>query len=309
MTTHLRLIRPVGALAKYPSQLYASNFCCQFSNGRYIAQGSLLLRRDFSNTFGRRNEHSTDNKGASNSSEKGKTTQGAVEEAEKKRIEAQDASLKEILDNAAAEKKMIEEEALKVAEEKARQDAKESAEKLALESQRQPMFSTTASALESSAKVSHHQEDATASDAGTNFSSSNRETVGQLRKDSTSATAPQREPSSGTPGRSSGAKETSSNLNGGEDPLEHFKSRLLPYKKSLESSTEYIRSALPENLRQLSKSVKRKDYRDTIAQLSEHLNNFTGYTAINDLKHKVMTYGMPSCGSLIAPGISYPELQ
>ncbi|KAK3829040.1 MAG: Mdm33 family-domain-containing protein, partial [Benniella sp.] len=147
------------------------------------------------------------------------------------------------------------------------------------------MFSTPTSTFESSVKVPA-QEDATTSDAGSNFSSGDKETVGQLRKDTTSTAAPQREPSSGTPGHIGGAKETSSNLDGGEDPLEHFKSRLLPYKKSLESSTEYIRSSLPENLRQLSESVKRKDYHDTIAQLSEHLNNFTGYTAINDLKHK-----------------------
>ncbi|KAK3845898.1 MAG: mitochondrial distribution and morphology family 33, partial [Linnemannia gamsii] len=65
----------------------------------------------------------------------------------------------------------------------------------------------------------------------------------------------------------------------------------MPYKQSLTSSTEHLRSNVFDGLRSLSESIKRKDYKETIAQLSEHLNSFTGYNAINDLKHKVTSHG------------------
>ncbi|KAF9941408.1 sensitivity to high expression protein she9, partial [Modicella reniformis] len=269
MASRLRLIRPAGSLARQHLQpLYTPNIYYQLFHCRSDIQGALLLRRNFSGTVVRNNEHSDpsgNNKGTRNPSGKDKSTQEAVEDdvqkklaedVERRRIEAQDAALKEILESAAAEKRRTEKEALKSTE-RARDAAKEVAEKQAWEKLQQPVSTTTASAFESASEIPLRQD--------TIPSSANVEAVPTL-KDAENTSQLHKE------GASSAAFEQESS-------------------KSLESSSEYIRSALPKNLRQLSESVKRKDYHDTIAQLSKHLNNFTGYNSINDLKHKVMTHG------------------
>ncbi|KAG0244607.1 Mdm33 family-domain-containing protein [Mortierella sp. GBAus27b] len=291
MAVHLRLARPAGTLARFPLAIHTLYSSSQPSIGLNAAKGSLLLRRDFSGTLARKDKGSSA-PGGSNGDKPSREGIAAVgddaqrklaEDAERKRIEAQDAALKEILDNAAAEKRKIEEEALQFAEEKARQAAKETIETRNLGNLQQQTPTTPAQAFESSVGIPPSQRDAISSTGSrTSFSSKDQETADRLLKES----APLDESSSATSGYASRAGSGV-----GEDPLEQFRSRLLPYKRSLESSTEYIRSALPENLRQLSESVRRKDYRDTVAQLAEHLNNFTGYSSINELKHKVTTYG------------------
>ncbi|KAG0073554.1 sensitivity to high expression protein she9 [Podila epicladia] len=232
-----------------------------------------------------------------------------AETAERQRLEAQDAALKEILDTAAAEKKKLEEEMARAAEakarevaaakeaaertaravEEARQKAKQEADRLAKEKARQE--SLRAKEAEQAAGSSRLSP----SKAGNNeikdsikkATSPKLQTNDQIKNSGAAANSQASDSSESRSGSTTSSQPGLAN----EDALEPFKSRLLPYKRSLESSTEYLRSILPDNLRQLSESVKRKDYRDTIVQLSEHLNNFTGYTSINELKHKVITHG------------------
>ncbi|KAG0365770.1 sensitivity to high expression protein she9 [Gamsiella multidivaricata] len=229
-----------------------------------------------------------------------------AEEAERKRVEAQDAALKEILNSAAAEKKKIEEEALKVAKEKAERAAKEAAEKLAREQrqqqqqqqrqqqqQQQLAKSSIADSTAEATKATQPRQGSTiVSAAASDATSPSKDAKEKDQSRKTAETSlGSKDPSTASGQHGEVVKQSSTQSGLAEDPLEPFKARLLPYKKSIESSTEYIRSSIPDSLRQLSESVKRKDYRDTIAQLSEHLNNFTGYNAINDLKHKVIAHG------------------
>ncbi|KAG0025703.1 sensitivity to high expression protein she9 [Podila clonocystis] len=234
----------------------------------------------------------------------------AAEAAERQRVEAQDAALKEILDNAAAEKMKLEEEMAKAAEAKAREvaAAKEAAERAAraVEEARQRAKQEADKLAQEKALQESLRSKEVKQAAGSNIvnpsKASNNEIKDGINKTSASPELQANEQAKNS-AASAGAQASASSgsLSGStnftqpdlvsEDPLEPFKSRLLPYKRSLESSTEYLRSVLPDNLRQLSESVKRKDYKDTIAQLSEHLNNFTGYNAINDLKYKVITHG------------------
>ncbi|KAG0341594.1 sensitivity to high expression protein she9 [Podila humilis] len=265
----------------------------------------------------------------------------AAEAAERKRVEAQDAALKEILDSAAAEKKKLEEEMVRAAEAKAREiaaakeaaeraakaveeaqrKAKMEAERLAQEKVRQEKSRVSVSQSSSSSSTpspssfpSSTQNRMSNDGIGTNddvakagSTSASLSSEAQLEKKAkdTAATAAAATAAAAGPTAATNTNSRSSvnsqNQAGStaalqsegayDETLEPFKARLLPYKRSLESSTEYLRSVLPDNLRQLSESVKRKDYKDTIAQLSEHLNNFTGYNSINDLKHKVITHG------------------
>lgn len=235
-----------------------------------------------------------------------------AETAERQRVEAQDAALKEILDSAAAEKQKLEEEMARAAEAKAREvaAAKEAAERAsrAVEEARQKARQEADRMAQEKARRESLRAKEVKPMSESNSSTPNKAGNNEI-KDSvkTSTTTPgiqgndqirtlgaaeNAQPSSPDQTQSGSTKSTQPGIEN-EDPLEPFKSRLLPYKRSLESSTEYLRSVLPDNLRQLSESVKRKDYRDTIAQLSEHLNNFTGYNAINDLKYKVITHGKP----------------
>ncbi|KAG0037009.1 sensitivity to high expression protein she9 [Podila clonocystis] len=234
----------------------------------------------------------------------------AAEAAERQRVEAQDAALKEILDNAAAEKMKLEEEMAKAAEAKAREvaAAKEAAERAARaveEARQKAKQEADKLAQEKALQESLRSKEAKQA-AGSNIATPSKATNSEI-KDGINKTSALPELQGNDQARNSAASAnaqasaSSGSLSGStkfaqpdlanEDPLEPFKSRLLPYKRSLESSTEYLRSVLPDNLRQLSESVKRKDYKDTIAQLSEHLNSFTGYNAINDLKYKVITHG------------------
>ncbi|KAF9323975.1 sensitivity to high expression protein she9 [Podila minutissima] len=232
-----------------------------------------------------------------------------AEAAERQRIEAQDAALKEILDSAAAEKKKLEEEMARAAEAKAREvaAAKEAAERAAraVEEARQKAKQEADRLAQEKARQeslrAKKAEQAAGSNSATQSKASNNEIKDNIKK----ATSPELQANdqirnsgaaanaqaSASPGRQSGSTASSQTGLANEDPLEPFKSRLLPYKRTLDSSTEYLRSVLPDNLRQLTESVKRKDYKDTVAQLSEHLNNFTGYNSINDLKYKVITHG------------------
>ncbi|KAI1321772.1 sensitivity to high expression protein she9 [Mortierella claussenii] len=310
MSAHFRLIRPTGSLTVGQAPLLCpSSLRTQLFNSRSGPPVNLLLaRREFSVSFSGRS--SEDNRPktlagkdkASRETVEETTQRKLAEDTERKRVAAQDAALKEILDSAAAEKKKLEEEAIKVAREKERQAAesaaaaraKEAAEKEAAEKLR--WAQSTPKTVESKPSIEHCREDVVSPQGLTGSSSATKASQDSspsrdpkamassiIHQDATLSTKQQESNSKGTVPLPSSVS--------GEDPLKPLKARLLPYKKSIESSTEYIRAALPDSLRQLSESVKRKDYRDTIAQLSEHLNNFTGYNSINELKSKVITHG------------------
>ncbi|KAG0321172.1 sensitivity to high expression protein she9 [Dissophora globulifera] len=279
MATPSCLIRPAGSLAKSHPLLYRLNNGLSITSGPV---GALWARRGFSGTVNVGKDKTVQ------AAAEGDVHQQLVQEAEKKRIEAQDAALKEILDNAAAEKRKLEERTIvKAAEERARLAAKEEAEKQAAERlQRQQEQQQQSLRPTQTTPLGHVDSTAPKSTANnTSLSSTSTNSQQDNKAGSTSSSSGQ-DTSIGSSIDGTGAKNTL-----GEQPTDLFKARLLPYKKSLESSTEYIRSALPDTLRQLSESVKRKDYRDTITQLSEHLNAFTGYNAVNDLKQKVITHG------------------
>ncbi|KAI9236807.1 MAG: Mdm33 family-domain-containing protein [Podila humilis] len=276
-----------------------------------LRMDALSITRSFSGTALRH----TNSSGVNRNNGPGLTEEEAkkklvAETAERQRVEAQDAALKEILDNAAAEKKKLEEEMARAAEAKAREvaAAKEAAERAAraVEEARQKAKLEADRLAQEKARQERLRAKEVKPASESNSSTSNKAGNNEI-KDSvkTSTTTPGLQGNDQTrnlgaaanaqayspdQSQSGSTKSTQPGIEN-EDPLEPFKSRLLPYKRSLESSTEYLRSILPDNLRQLSESVKRKDYRDTIAQLSGHLNNFTGYNAINDLKYKVITHG------------------
>ncbi|KAF9951554.1 sensitivity to high expression protein she9 [Mortierella alpina] len=342
MASHLRLIRPAGTLAKGHSTLLSSSNLPTLSsvpNGCTVTlqrpvKAIFLAKRAFSTSLATKSNNSN-NSGSKDATEKTKAAavsasevaeeeakKKVVAEAEKKRIEAQDAALKEILESAAAEKRKLEQEAIKVAEEKARKAAAleaeaaararaakakaeaEAAAKAKQDAERQEAAATDKSSqqelLQKQPYKQHqhqpswsHSQAPGSSNAASNSmaasSSSQSSAADSSRAGSRmSASAASQHAPSTTNGQ---AKEAGSQSSLADDPLEPFKAKLLPYKRSLESSTEYIRSALPDSLRQLSESVKRKDYHDTIALLAGHLNTFTGYNAINELKHKVITHG------------------
>ncbi|KAF9180916.1 sensitivity to high expression protein she9 [Haplosporangium sp. Z 767] len=314
MSSSIRLVRPTSSLARNHFHLLDSRTTLSGS------VGTLLAGRTFSSTFIRNNSQSSggESKGAI---DRGKVEiehaeeeikKKAAEEAERKRLEAQDAALKEILDSAAAEKKKIEEEAIKIAKEKAQKAAKEAAEaaeaeaartrvKARLEAERQAAeklkqqqtsAKTTGQVSGSNSLVTSPKDTlASKSDIGSASASKSMEEKVRLGNSGVIASVAEKSSSAGSEEHWTKVNEPSIHPGLGDDPLEPFKARLLPYKRSLESSTEYLRSSLPESFRQLSESVKRKDYKSTIAQLSEHLNNFTGYNSINELKHKVITHG------------------
>ncbi|KAF9138458.1 sensitivity to high expression protein she9 [Mortierella sp. GBA39] len=329
MASPFRLIRPAGTLARTqgssflgPSSILHSS---SFSNGRSVTfTSSFEAKRAFSGSAFR-NDSNNSNNGNNSSNSKDivnkSHAQLAEEEsarklaaaAERKRLEAQDAALKEILDSAAAEKKKLEEEARNIAEEKARQAAKEAAEaeaarlaKVKADAQAKEAAGRAAAAAEKrSAEQRLQAERAQAARAQAESvaaqSSASRESIAgskEAGKEASSAklsasssagalngSASQKGESVTTVSESTSASELK------DDPLEQLKSRLLPYKQSLSSSSDQLRSNVSAGLRDLSDSIKRKDYKETIAQLSEHLNNFTGYNSINELKHKVTTHG------------------
>ncbi|KAF9550700.1 sensitivity to high expression protein she9 [Mortierella hygrophila] len=329
MASPFRLIRPTGTLARTqgssflgPSSILHSS---SFSNGRSVTfTSSFEAKRAFSGSAFRNDGNNSNNgNNSSNSKDTVNKSQAQLAEeesartlaaaAERKRLEAQDAALKEILDSAAAEKKKLEEEARNIAEEKARQAAKEAAEaeaarlaKVKADAQANEAAGRAAAAAEKrSAEQRLQAEQAQAARAQVDSvaaqSSASRESIvgsKDVGKEASSAklsassvagalngSAPQKGESVTTVSESTSASEPK------DDPLEQLKSRLLPYKQSLSSSSDQLRSNVSAGLRDLSDSIKRKDYKETIAQLSEHLNNFTGYNSINELKHKVTTHG------------------
>ncbi|KAF9358660.1 sensitivity to high expression protein she9 [Mortierella sp. AD094] len=323
MATHLRLIRSAGSLARNQSHLPNPSLYTlhsHISNGHFAASGpigSTLINRGFSGTVIKRSDRPTDDsKGLKDTPGNNDTVQNATEnealnkasqEAERKRIEAQDAVLKEILDSAAAEKRQIEQEMAKVAEEKARLAAKkaaeeearlaakEAAEKQALEKLQRSKSTTIANAASETTSASNLPGEVTKASnlkAGTTTASDVSKNNSQLLGSEASSTLNTSQSSvTSTAQSKNGPKEKSSQAALDEDSTDPFTSKLLPYKKSIGASTEYIRSAIPDSLRQLTESVKRKDYRETITQLAEHLNSITGYNAINDLKYKVIAHG------------------
>lgn len=331
MASPFRLIRPTGTLARTqgssllgPSSIYHSSLhTSSSSNGRSVAFASFEAKRAFSGSTFRNNSNSNGNspnhkdianKGQVQLAEEESGKKLAVE-AERKRLEAQDAALKEILDSAAAEKKKLEEEARKIAEEKARQVAKEAAEAeaarlakakadiLAKEAAERAAAAAEKRSVEQRLQAERAQTARAQAESAVAQSSVSRESIAGSKnigkeassaKLSASSSSTSLNTSASLMGESgtiaSEAASTSvSDLKG--DPLEQLKLRLLPYQQTLSSSSDYLRSNVSNSLRDLSNSIKKKDYKETIAQLSEHLNNFTGYNAINDLKHKVTTHG------------------
>ncbi|KAG9069154.1 sensitivity to high expression protein she9 [Linnemannia hyalina] len=328
MASPFRLIRPAGTLARTqgssflgPSSILHSS---SFSNGRSVTfTSSFEAKRAFSGSAFRNGSNNSNNgNNSSNSKDIVNKSQAQLTEeesartlaaaAERKRLEAQDVALKEILDSAAAEKKKLEEEARNIAEEKARQAAKEAAEaeaarlaKVKADAQANEAGRAAAAAEKQSAEQRLQAERAQAARAQADSvaaqSSASRESIvgsKDVGKEASSAklsassiagalngSATQKGESVTTVSESTSASELK------DDPLEQLKSRLLPYKQSLSSSSDQLRSNVSAGLRDLSDSIKRKDYKETIAQLSEHLNNFTGYNSINELKHKVTTHG------------------
>lgn len=331
MATSVRLIRPVSSLAwqsnRHPlPALHHSLPATLLPIRRTFASTAII--KDKSNDNGIANN--TNSIEGSNNTIKAKDTLSPVETesaeaaaaAERQRVIAQDATLKEILENAAAEKKKLEEELMRkqrlaAEQEQKRQaaikEAAEAAQKAAAEAaaranaaaeaeKKQLQQKATKPSLESkqgpavgkSVSESTLGSGTAAERLQQSLASSFKDSAKNATAAATSSTPPASSPANasavGTPTEHSyqSAQRDNEFI---EDPLEPFKARLLPYKKSLASSTEYIRSSLPDSLRQLQESVKRKDYRDLISQLSEHLNNFTGYTSINDLKFKVIDHG------------------
>ncbi|KAG0288794.1 sensitivity to high expression protein she9 [Linnemannia gamsii] len=331
MASPFRLIRPTGTLARTrgssflgPSSLYHSSLqTSSFSNGRSVAFASFEARRAFSGSTFRNNNNSNGNspnpKDIANKNQAQLAEEESAKklsaEAERKRLEVQDATLKEILDSAAAEKKKLEEETRKIAEEKARQVAKEAAEaeaarlaKTKADAQAKEAAKRAAAAAEKRSveqRLQAEQAQATPaqSESAVAQSSASREIIAgsknidkeassaKLSASSSSSSLNASAPQKGESGTVSSDAASTSMSDLKDDPLEQLKSRLLPYKQSLSSSSDYLRSNISNSLRDLSDSIKRKDYKETIAQLSGHLNNFTGYNAINDLKHKVTTHG------------------
>ncbi|KAK5821925.1 Mdm33 family-domain-containing protein [Linnemannia elongata] len=338
MASPFRLIRPAGTLARTqgssllgPSSIhYSSLNSSSFSNGRSVTfTSSFEARRAFSGSAFRSNSNNSNNSNSgnnlSNSKDINNKNQAGVAEeesakklaaeVERKRLEAQDAALKEILDSAAAEKKKLEEEARKIAEEKARRAAKEAAEaeaarlaKAKADAQAKEAAERAAAAAEKrSVEQSLQAEPAQAARTQTESvaaqSSASRESIAGSKdivknassaKLSTSSNAGTLDGSASQKGESVTTASESASTSASElkdDPLEQLRSKLLPYKQSLSSSSDHLRSNVSASLKDLSDSIKRKDYKETIAQLSEHLNNFTGYTSINELKHKVTTHG------------------
>ncbi|KAF9110259.1 sensitivity to high expression protein she9 [Mortierella sp. AM989] len=276
--------------------------------------GTVLTNRGFSGTISKFNDNSAGNsKGSKNSASNGEAIQKATEDealkkaaedAERKRVEAQDAVLKEILESAAAEKRQLEEEAAKVAEQKARlaakkaaeeearRAAKEASEKQALEMLQKSKSSNAASNVPEITSASVPRGEATKSlNSTVESSTSSKVTAASNQLHGSEASFTLNSSAADTTQPKSDTKEKSMQSELGETPGEPFASKLLPYKKSIDSSTEYIRSVLPDSLRQLTESVKRKDYQGTISQLAEHLNKITGYNSINELKHKVIAHG------------------
>ncbi|KAG0278400.1 sensitivity to high expression protein she9 [Linnemannia exigua] len=324
MASPFRLIRPAaGTLARNQgshlgtTSIYSSLHTYSFSNGRSVAFTSFVAKRAFSISAFRSNSNSNNSNSSSPKDIVNKSQAHLVEEesakklaaeAERKRVEAQDAALKEILESAAAEKKKLEEEALRIAEEKARRVAKEAAE---VEAARLAKAKADAQAREASERAARAEEKRTAermqaaarlkAESIVSSPASQESIAGSkiLDKEPSTAKLSASIVTNDTASHSSQGAESGSMANGvatsssdlKDDPLEQLKSRLMPYRHSLTSSTEHLRSNIFESLRDLSESIKRKDYRETIAQLSEHLNNFTGYNSINDLKHKVTTHG------------------
>ncbi|KAF9992493.1 sensitivity to high expression protein she9 [Entomortierella chlamydospora] len=333
MATHLRLIRSTGSLARIQSHLPNTSLYTlrsHISYGRLVSYGpigSTLINRGFSGTFAKRSNHPTDDsKGLKDTPGKNdaaqKTTEEealnkASEEAERKRIEAQDAALKEILDSAAAEKRQIEQEMARVAEEKARQAAKRAAEEEARQAAKKAAEEEARRAAKESAEkqaklqrskstnISNAESEATSASnspgkvtkasnlkTGTTTASDVSKNNSQLLGSEASSTLNASQSSAaGATQSKNDSKEKASQAAPDESSAEPFTSKLLPYKRSIGASTEYIRSAIPDSIRQLTESVKRKDYRETISQLAEHLNSITGYNAINELKHKVIAHG------------------
>ncbi|KAF9430081.1 sensitivity to high expression protein she9 [Entomortierella beljakovae] len=300
MATNLRLIRSAGSLTRIQFNARQTSFL-NISHDS-LNSGTANVNRHFSSTISKLNKDGTnDGKKPDGSAEKSEAVQQAsedstlkraTEEVERKRIEARDLALKEILDSAAAEKKQLEEEtkaaqekirlaAAKEAEEKARLAAIETAKKEAQEKTRQEKIreSKPISALGEGEVMNSKAEVNVASNNPPNTNKS----LGLESSPSSHSNTDETHQRSGV--NQTSASEVS------DDPLEPLKSKLLPYYKSIDNSAEYIRTTLPGNLRQLSESVKKKDYRETVAQLAEHLNGITGYNAINELKEKVISHG------------------
>lgn len=334
MASPFRLIRPAGTLARNqgssflgPSSLYHSLHSSSFSNGRAVTfKSSFEAKRAFSGSAFR-SDTNNNNSGNSSSNPKDIANKSQAQlaeeesakklaaEAERKRLEAQDAALKEILDSAAAEKKKLEEEARKIAEEKARQAAKEAAEaeaarlaKAKADAQAKEAAERAAAAADKRSadqrlQAERAQTARTQTESVATQSSASRESIAgskDLGKEASSAKLSTNSSAGALDGTASqkGESVTTASESAStsayelkDDPLEQLRSRLLPYKQSLSSSSDHLRSNVSASLRDLSDSIKRKDYRETIAQLSEHLNNFTGYNSINELKHKVTTHG------------------
>ncbi|KAF9928667.1 sensitivity to high expression protein she9 [Linnemannia zychae] len=337
MASPFCLIRPAGAFSRNQGSILASTslhsslqHAVSFSNGRSVA---FEAKRVFSNSALRKNIG--DGKSQAQIGEE-EASKKLAEEAERKRLQAQDAALKEILENAAAEKKKLEEEARKIAEEKARQAAKEAAEaeaarlakakaeaqareaaeRAAAEAAKQAAEKQAASerlqlerAQAARSKVESPATNSTSGESITGTNSFGKEIGSAARLSASSnsnSTKSTPDSAKGQPGTI--ASEASSGFK--DDPLEQLKSRLLPYTNSLVSSTDNLRSNVSAGLRDLCDSIKRKDYKETVAQLSEHLNNFTGYNAINDLKHKVTTHGTQldaARGSLVKAKQAYED--
>lgn len=335
MASPFRLIRPAGTLARTqgssllgPSSIYHSSLLSSScSNGRSVTfTSSFEAKRAFSGSAFR-NDSNNSNSGNSSSNSKDiahksqaqlteeESAKKLAAEAERKRLEAQDAALKEILDSAAAEKKKLEEEARKIAEEKARQAAKEAAEaeaarlaKAKADAQaKEAAERAAATADKRSAEQRLQAERAQTARAQAESvaaqSPASRESIAgskDLGKEASSAklsvsssagalNGPASQKGESVTAVSESASTSAFELK--DDPLEQLRSRLLPYKQSLSSSSDHLRSNVSASLRDLSDSIKRKDYKETIAQLSEHLNSVTGYNSINELKHKVTSHG------------------
>ncbi|GJJ70242.1 sensitive to high expression protein 9, mitochondrial [Entomortierella parvispora] len=332
MATSVRLIRPASSLAKqsnrHPhSALHHSLPATLLSVRRTFATTVISKDRGSDNSVSSNNIGNSDNNavkktGGDVDSIKAKSsitstteTESAEAAAERQRVIAQDATLKEILESAATEKKKLQEELMRkqrlaLEQEQKRQaairEAAEAAEKAEAEATAKAKAAAEAEKKKSYEKATEASSGPNQGQAAANRVSEStlgsrtavervQQSLSTSSKDSAKSATATAASSSPSVSSATAAEKSPQSLQRDnefiDDPLEPFKARLLPYKKSLESSTEYIRSSLPDSLRQLQESVKRKDYRDLISQLSEHLNNFTGYTAINDLKSKVIAHG------------------
>ncbi|KAG0238399.1 sensitivity to high expression protein she9 [Actinomortierella wolfii] len=216
----------------------------------------------------------------------------SVTDAERKRAEERDATLKEILESAAAEARSLERERLaeearrkaalekKAAEEKARKEELERIKAAAIEAavSEEPVHTST---TEKSSSSSEATLSSVSSKTRAGAGSEPLENVSQASVGSSASYSP-----------ANGGKAASTEYSTfSHDPLKDFGAKLLPYKKSLQSSTEYLRSSILDSLRDLSGSIKRKDYQDMISQLARHLNTLTGYNAIDKLKRQVISHG------------------